>query len=226
MNSPIIEVKGLKRSFKTQAGELEVLKSVDLQIRPGEIVGLIGPSGSGKSSLLHSIGLLEEIQGGQIFIGGEDVTNKNDSIRTQIRRDFLGFVYQFHNLLPELNARENIALPLEIAGRSREIALNRADELLALMGLSERASHRPAQLSGGEQQRVAIARAIANRPKVLLADEPTGNLDPKTSQTIFELFAKIAKEEGVAALVGTHNLELADKMDRVVGLENGKLVEQ
>ena len=226
MNRPIIEVKGLKRSFKTQAGELEVLKNVDLQIRPGEIVGLIGPSGSGKSSLLHSIGLLEEIQSGQIIIDGEDVTNKNDKIRTNIRRDFLGFVYQFHNLLPELNARENIALPLEIAGRSREIALNRADELLALMGLSERAGHRPAQLSGGEQQRVAIARAIANRPKVLLADEPTGNLDPKTSQIIFELFAKIAKEEGVAALVGTHNLELADKMDRVVGLENGILIEQ
>ncbi len=226
MNSPIIEIKGLKRSFKTQAGELEVLKAVDLQIRAGEIIGLIGPSGSGKSSLLHSIGLLEEIQGGKIIIAGEDVTNKNDKTRTSIRRDFLGFVYQFHNLLPELNARENIALPLEIAGRSREIALNRADELLALMGLEARASHRPAQLSGGEQQRVAIARAIANRPKVLLADEPTGNLDPKTSQTIFDLFAKIAKEEGVAALVGTHNLELADKMDRVVGIENGVLVEQ
>lgn len=226
MNSAIISVTGLKRSFKTQAGTLEVLKDVNLEIRSGEIIGLIGPSGSGKSSLLHSIGLLEEIQGGKIIINSEDVTNKSDKARTQIRRDFLGFVYQFHNLLPELNARENIALPQQIAGRSREYALNRADELLALMGLSERASHIPAQLSGGEQQRVAIARAIANRPKVLLADEPTGNLDPKTSQTIFELFAKIAKEEGVAALVGTHNLELADRMDRVVGLENGILVEQ
>lgn len=226
MNNPIIEIIGLKRSFETQAGTLEVLRSVDLQIRPGEIVGLIGPSGSGKSSLLHSIGLLEEIQGGKIIINGEDVTNKNDKIRTLIRRDYLGFVYQFHNLLPELNARENIALPMEIAGKSHEFALARADELLELMGLSARATHKPAQLSGGEQQRVAIARAIANRPKVLLADEPTGNLDPKTSQSIFDLFAKIAKEEGVAALVGTHNLELADKMDRVVGLENGVLVEQ
>lgn len=226
MNNYVIQVSGLKRRFKTLAGELEVLKGVNLNVKAGEIIGLIGPSGSGKSSLLHSVGLLEETQGGTIIIDGQDVTALNDNARTKIRRDLLGFVYQFHNLLPELTARENIALPLEIAGQSREIALNRADELLNLLGLGARAEHKPAQMSGGEQQRVAIGRALANRPKILLADEPTGNLDPATSQTVFELFAKIAKEEGVAAIVGTHNLELADKMDAIVRLEDGVLVQQ
>jgi len=200
------------------------LKDVDLVVHKGEIVGLIGPSGSGKSSLLHSAGLLEEIQGGAITIDGEELAGLNDDARTNIRLKRLGFVYQFHNLLPEFTARENIALPLLVAGQSRVDALQRADELLGQLGLLERADHTPAQLSGGEQQRVAIGRALANRPKLLLADEPTGNLDPKTSQSVFELLAKLAKEEGVAVLVGTHNLELAGKMDRVVRLENGDLV--
>lgn len=225
MNDVVLNIRGLKRIYTTQAGPLEVLKGVDLKINQGEIVGLIGPSGSGKSSLLHSAGLLENIQGGEISIHGDEVAGLNDKQRTKIRLDYLGFVYQFHNLLPEFTARENIALPLLVAGTNRVHALARADELLEQMGLSERAQHTPAQLSGGEQQRVAIARALANRPKLILADEPTGNLDPKTSQIVFEIFAKLAKEEGVAALVGTHNLELADKMDRVVRLDNGYLVE-
>jgi lipoprotein-releasing system ATP-binding protein len=224
MNEAVLKISGLRRVYQTRVGPLEVLKDVDLVVHKGEIVGLIGPSGSGKSSLLHSAGLLEEIQGGAITIDGEELAGLNDDARTNIRLKRLGFVYQFHNLLPEFTARENIALPLLVAGQSRVDALQRADELLGQLGLLERADHTPAQLSGGEQQRVAIGRALANRPKLLLADEPTGNLDPKTSQSVFELLAKLAKEEGVAVLVGTHNLELAGKMDRVVRLENGDLV--
>lgn len=226
MNNVVLNLEGLLRSYSTQAGILEVLRGVDLKINEGEIVALIGPSGSGKSSLLHSVGLLEENQGGKITIMGQDVSSLNDNERTSVRRDKMGFVYQFHNLLPELNARENIALPLLIAGKSQDVANQRAEDLLNLLGLSERMDHLPAQMSGGEQQRVAIGRALANRPKLLLADEPTGNLDPKTSVYVLEFFEKIAREEQVAALVGTHNLELAHKMDRIVRIENGLLVQE
>lgn len=224
MNEVVLQIENLRRIYQTKAGPLEVLRDVDLSVHKGEIVGLIGPSGSGKSSLLHSAGLLEEIQGGAIAIDGQNMAGLDDNSRTKIRLNYLGFVYQFHNLLPEFTARENVALPLLVAGESRVDALLRADELLTQMGLEARADHTPAQLSGGEQQRVAIARALANRPKLLLADEPTGNLDPKTSQSVFELLAGLAKEEGVAVLVGTHNLELAAKMDRVVRIDNGNLV--
>lgn len=221
----ILKITNLIRSYKTQAGDLTVLNGANLTIKEGEIIGLIGPSGSGKSSLLHSAGLLEIIQGGTIEINGKDLTKASERERTEVRRNFIGFVYQFHNLLPEFDARENIALPMLVAGYSRKEAIKRADELLGIMGLLDRGHHMPPQLSGGEQQRVSIGRALSNSPKLLLADEPTGNLDPKTSQVIFDLFTKIAKEEGVAALVGTHNLELADKMDRVVKIENGQLIE-
>lgn len=221
----VLEIRGLRRVYKTLAGELEVLKNLDLKIKPGEIVGLVGPSGSGKSSLLHSAGLLEDTQGGEIFIDGENVTNFDDNQRTLLRRQKLGFVYQFHNLLPEFDARENIALPMMINGASLVKSLARAEELLDILGLSARMTHKPAQLSGGEQQRVAIGRALANRPILLLADEPTGNLDPNTSGHVFEFFSKLAKTENIAALVGTHNLELADKMDRIVRIEDGHLVE-
>ena len=226
MSEVILKTEGLIRSYSTQAGVLEVLRGVDFTIRKGEIVGLIGPSGSGKSSLLHSVGLLEETQGGKISILGQDVSSLNDNERTKVRRDKMGFVYQFHNLLPELDACENIALPMLIAGHSRDIANKRAVELLELLGLGGRIKHLPAQLSGGEQQRVAIGRALVNHPKLLLADEPTGNLDPQTSIYVLEFLAKIAKEENVAALIGTHNLELAHKMDRIVRIENGRLVEE
>ncbi len=221
----VLEIKGLRRVYKTLAGELEVLRDLDLKIKPGEIVGLVGPSGSGKSSLLHSAGLLEEIQSGEIFIDGENVTKFDDNQRTMIRRQKLGFVYQFHNLLPEFDARENIALPMMLNGVSLVKALARAEELLDILGLAARMTHKPAQLSGGEQQRVAIGRALANRPILLLADEPTGNLDPNTSGHVFEFFSNLAKNENIAALVGTHNLELADKMDRIVRIEDGHLVE-
>lgn len=221
----VLEIRGLRRVYKTLAGELEVLRDLDLKIKPGEIVGLVGPSGSGKSSLLHSAGLLENIQGGEILIDGENVTKFDDNQRTIIRRQKLGFVYQFHNLLPEFDARENIALPMMINGASLVKALARAEELLQILGLAARMTHKPAQLSGGEQQRVAIGRALANSPILLLADEPTGNLDPNTSGHVFDFFSKLAKTENIAALVGTHNLELADRMDRIVRIEDGRLVE-
>lgn len=222
MNDIMLSIKGLRRSYKTQAGELEVLRDINLEIKKGEIIGLIGPSGSGKSSLLHSAGLLEASQGGTISIDGIEVPD-DDKQRTAIRLEKIGFVYQFHNLLPEFDARENIAMPQLIAGKSHVYALERAEYLLGLLGLKDRIHHKPAQLSGGEQQRVAIGRALANEPKLILADEPTGNLDPKTSLIIFDLFTKLAKEEKIAALVGTHNLELADKMDAIARLENGIL---
>jgi lipoprotein-releasing system ATP-binding protein len=199
------------------------LRDVDLDVRPGELVGLIGPSGSGKSSLLHAAGLLERPSGGRVLIAGEDCSTLSDRSRTRLRLNAVGFIYQFHHLLPEFSAVENVALPLRIAGHRPAQATERAETLLTNLGLQARLTHRPGQLSGGEQQRVAIARALANRPRLLLADEPTGNLDPATSAQVFQSLFDLVRIEGVAALVATHNMALAGFMDRVFAIEDGRL---
>jgi len=225
MNSkPVLAIRGLRRSYVAGGRTLEVLKGADLEIYPGELVGLIGPSGSGKSSLLHAAGLLEHPDAGAIVIDGEDCSDLGDRARTEIRLREIGFVYQFHHLLPELSALDNVALPLMIAGRARRVAEARARGLLRELGLGDRLTHQPAQLSGGEQQRVAVARALANAPRLLLCDEPTGNLDPITSLQVFQNLHDLARQRGVAALVATHNLELTRYMDRVMGLRDGRLV--
>ncbi|WP_297801386.1 ABC transporter ATP-binding protein [uncultured Brevundimonas sp.] len=224
--APTLSLRGVTRTYKTGQGELTVLKGVDLDIMPGEVVGLIGPSGSGKSSLLHAAGLLERPTSGQVLIDGEDVGALDERARTRIRLGRIGFVYQFHHLLPEFDARDNVALPMRIAGVKEAAARARATEMLSALGLADRVLHQPAQLSGGEQQRVAIARSLANNPRLLLADEPTGNLDPSTSHTVFESLRRLAKEEGVAALIATHNMELAGHMDRVFALKDGHLEER
>jgi len=224
--APVLSVRGLTRTYDTATGGLTVLRGVNLDIMPGEIVGLIGPSGSGKSSLLHAAGLLEHPTEGEVRIDGEAVADLSDHDRTRIRLDRIGFVYQFHHLLPEFDARDNVALPLRIAGHKLAVARARAEELLVALGLSERLTHQPSQLSGGERQRVAVARALANRPRLLLADEPTGNLDPATSQTVFEALHDVVKQTGVAALIATHNMELAGHMDRVFAIKDGHLEER
>ncbi len=226
MSKPVFSARGVTRTYPTATGGLTVLKGVDLDVMPGEVVGLIGPSGSGKSSLLHAAGLLEHPTSGEILIDGEPVGGLPERARTHIRLQSIGFVYQFHHLLPEFDARDNVALPLRIAGMNQADARARADEVLTQLGLGERLTHQPGQLSGGEQQRVAVARALANRPRLLLADEPTGNLDPTTSQTVFEALHKLVKETGVAALIATHNMELAGHMDRVFALKDGHLEER
>jgi lipoprotein-releasing system ATP-binding protein len=205
---------------------LEVLKGVDLTVRAGEIVGLIGPSGSGKSSLLHAAGLLESPDAGFIRVGGVDCGGMSEAERTRTRLSGIGFVYQFHHLLPEFTALENVALPQRIAGRPNADARARAASLLTALGLGERLDHQPSQMSGGEQQRVAIARALANGPRLVLADEPTGNLDPATSKAVFTALHDVVRKEGAAALVATHNLELAGYMDRVFALVDGHLEER
>ena len=205
---------------------LDVFENVSLALKPGEIVALVGPSGAGKSSLLHMAGLLEAPSGGEVFIGTSAASKLPDGERTRIRRETMGFVYQAHHLLPEFSALENVMLPQLIAGKRREAAKAEATRLLMQMGLAGRLNHRPAQLSGGEQQRVAIARALANHPQVLLADEPTGNLDPHTSGEVFDALVKLVRSEGLAALVATHNLQLAAKMDRALVLDDGHLVER
>jgi lipoprotein-releasing system ATP-binding protein len=222
-NAPVLVIRGLRRDYVTGQRTLQVLKGADLEVYPGELVGLIGPSGSGKSSLLHAAGLLEHPTAGQITIDGEDCSELSDRARTRIRLREIGFVYQFHHLLPELTALDNVALPLKIAGRSRKAAEARARTLLGDMGLADRLDHQPAQLSGGEQQRVAVARALANAPGLLLCDEPTGNLDPATSLAVFQNLHDLARQQGVAALVATHNLELTGFMDRVLALRDGRL---
>ncbi|MDP1874741.1 ABC transporter ATP-binding protein [Phenylobacterium sp.] len=223
---PILSVRGLERTYVTGDRSLTVLRGVDLDVSPGEIVGLIGPSGSGKSSLLHAAGLLERPNAGQIFIEGRDCSTLNERARTRVRLGSIGFVYQFHHLLAEFSALDNVALPMMIAGQDHEAARERAAMLLGQLGLAERVDHQPAQMSGGEQQRVALARALANAPRLLLADEPTGNLDPTTSSEVFESLYRLARETGVAAVIATHNLELARHMDRVLALKDGHLEPQ
>jgi len=223
MSDPVLSIRGLKRSYVTGERTLEVLKGVDLEVFPGELVGLIGPSGSGKSSLLHAAGLLEHPTAGTIVIDGQDCSTLSDAARTRIRLREIGFVYQFHHLLPELSALDNVALPLMIGGQGRGKAEGRARELLSELGLADRLTHQPSQLSGGEQQRVAVARALANSPRLLLCDEPTGNLDPATSLAVFQALHDLARSRGVAALVATHNLELTGHMDRVLALKDGRL---
>jgi len=225
MSEAVLDVRGLARTYVTGQGPLQVLRDVDLQVQAGQIVGLLGPSGSGKSSLLHAAGLLERPTAGQILIQGQDCGALSDPARTQIRLRAIGFVYQFHHLLPEFSALDNVALPALIAGKPRKAALARAAELLGQLGLSARLNHQPAQLSGGEQQRVAVARALTNAPRLLLADEPTGNLDPATSETVFANLRDLVRATGVAALIATHNMEMARHMDRVLTLRQGRLVE-
>lgn len=224
-SAPTLELKNMQRSFKQGGQKLDVLKGIDLTIEKGEVVALIGPSGAGKSTLLQIAGLLDQPTKGEIYLDGNRCSKLGDSMRTSLRRDYLGFVYQYHNLLPDFDAVENVMMPLLIAGIKPQMARERAEKLLKRLGLAKRISHRPAELSGGEQQRVAIARALANAPKLLLADEPTGNLDPKTSAVVFSELISIVKETGLSALIATHNLELARQMDRIVTLQDGRLIE-
>lgn len=226
MSRPLLQISGLNRSYVTGDKTLDVLKGVELTVMPGEIVGLIGPSGSGKSSLLHAAGLLERPDAGTILIDGEDVGALDERGRTRLRLARIGFVYQFHHLMPEFDALDNAALPLRMGGLKQADARARAAELLTALGLGERLTHQPGQLSGGEQQRVAIARALANKPSLLLADEPTGNLDPTTSQAVFAALRDLVRATGVSALIATHNMELAGHMDRVFALKDGHLEER
>ena len=221
----VLKLDHVARRYAEGEGTLEIFRDVSAQFVPGELVALVGPSGAGKSSLLHMAGLLEKPSAGDVLVNGQAASKLPDRERTQLRRDTIGFVYQAHHLLPEFDALENVMLPQMIAGRSRSQAKTEAARLLDIVGLSGRLDHRPSQLSGGEQQRVAIARALANKPKLLLADEPTGNLDPKTAASVFDALIKIVRTEGVAAVVATHNLELATKMDRVLLLHEGRLVD-
>jgi lipoprotein-releasing system ATP-binding protein len=223
--SDVLRLENVTRRYKEGEGQLEVFSGLNMTLRMGEIVALVGPSGAGKSSLLHMAGLLEAPSGGEIYIGGAAASGLPEQERTRIRRDTIGFVYQAHHLLPEFDARENVVLPQMIAGKSRADAGREAERLLGMVGLSQRLTHRPAQLSGGEQQRVAIARALANAPRILLADEPTGNLDPKTAGGVFDALIAIVRKEGLAALIATHNFDLAARMDRALVLDQGKLVE-
>ena len=225
MSEAALKLDGVVRTFHQAEKTLEVLRGASLAVAPGEIVALVGPSGAGKSTLLQIAGLLERPDGGYVVIAGQSSAGMNDDRRTAMRRDSLGFVYQYHHLLPEFSAMENIVLPQMIAGKNRKDAAKRAGELLDQMGLSARGDHRPARLSGGEQQRVAIARGLANLPAVLLADEPTGNLDPQTADRVFAYLVDVARAAGTGVLVATHNMELARKMDRTVILADGLLQE-
>ncbi len=225
MSERVLDLTGVKRTFHQGPQDLEILRGVDLAVNAGEIVALVGPSGAGKSTLLHIAGLLESPDAGDVAIGGQSCNGMDDDARTAMRRDHLGFVFQYHHLLPEFSALENVAIPGIISGLGRPQARQRAKEILGWMGLEDREKHRPARLSGGEQQRVAIARALASKPTLLLADEPTGNLDPATAADVFDVLLKLVKGAGLAALVGTHNPELASRMDRVVRLEDGRLVD-
>lgn len=223
--APVLELKNVYRSFKQGTQNLHVLQGVDLELEKGEVVALTGPSGSGKSTLLQLAGLLEKPTKGDIYLEGQKCSALGDAMRTSLRRDYLGFVYQYHNLLADFDAVENVMLPQLIAGIKTKDAEDKAKWLLKKLGLEKRYKHRPAEMSGGEQQRVAIARALANTPKLLLADEPTGNLDPKTAEIVFAELLAIVRETGLSALIATHNFDLADRMDRKVKLEAGKLID-
>jgi lipoprotein-releasing system ATP-binding protein len=221
--APVLVTQGLQRSFTQGDVTIEVLRGVDLAVAPGEIVALLGPSGSGKSTLLQAVGLLEGGFKGSIRLGGQEAASLDDDGRTRLRRELLGFVYQFHHLLPEFTALENVILPQLVRDAEPDAARRRAEGLLAALGLAERLDHRPSKLSGGEQQRVAVARALANKPPLVLADEPTGNLDEHTADIVFAEFLKLVRGEGCAALVATHNERIAARMDRVLRLHEGRI---
>ncbi len=223
MSEPVVQTTGLTRSFEQGGVRIDVLRGIDLAIQPGEIVALLGPSGSGKSTLLQAVGLLEGGFGGSLRIVGVEATALSADERTELRRDRIGFVYQFHHLLPDFTAQENVVLPQLVGGTSEVDAAARAVELLTALGLGARLDHRPSQLSGGEQQRVAVARALANRPALVLADEPTGNLDEATADRVFEEFLELVRGQNSAALVATHNERLAARMDRVLRLHDGRV---
>ena len=223
MSDPLV-LDGLVRTFHQAGNRLEVLRGASLTVKAGELVALTAPSGAGKSTLLHIAGLLEKADGGEVRLGGKETSRMDDGERTAMRRRYLGFVYQFHYLLPEFSALENVMIPLMVDQVPRGEARSRASALLGRVGLSARESHRPARLSGGEQQRVAIVRALANTPQVLLADEPTGNLDPHTAEAVFGELIKLVRTTGLAALIATHNPEIARRMDRAVTLREGQLV--
>lgn len=219
----LLDVQNLEKTFEQAGHNLTIFKDLNMTIAEGEIVALVGQSGAGKSTLLQLIGLLDTPTSGKILINGKDATGLDDNARTRLRRESIGFVYQFHNLLPEFSALENVIVPQMIANTPRKDAKVRAEKILTTLGLGERLTHRPARLSGGEQQRVAIARALANRPHILLADEPTGNLDPAHSAGVFQMLIDLVRRNGIGALIATHNMDLADQMDRVLELKNGKL---
>lgn len=221
MSEAALKLEKIARRY----GDLTVIEDVNFTLNRGQTVALLGPSGSGKSSILHIAGLLENPSEGEVFINGQATSKLNDAARTRIRRDFLGFVYQFHHLLPEFTALDNVALPRFIAGEKKKDAEAQATAFLSALGLADRLTHQPGQLSGGEQQRTAIARALVNRPALLLADEPTGNLDPKTSDVVFDALLEIVRKEGLAALIATHDQRLAKRMDRIVVIKDGRLVE-
>ena len=223
MSEPVVKLVGVERTYRQGEKHLHVLQGADLKILPGEIVALVGPSGAGKSTLLHIAGLLEDPDQGEVTVTGQECSQLSDDERTALRRTKIGFVYQFHHLLPEFSAVENIMIPLMANGIEKRRARDAAFKLVEGVGLSDRSSHRPAQLSGGEQQRVALARALSNSPMVLLADEPTGNLDNQTALGVFQLLQELVRDREVGALVATHNLDLAKKMDRILRLENGLL---
>ncbi|WP_150287276.1 ABC transporter ATP-binding protein [Rhabdaerophilum calidifontis] len=224
MSIPALQLANICRAYRQGENVVTVLAGADLEIHPGEMVALVAPSGAGKSTLLHIAGLLEHPDQGEVFIGERATAALDDETRTLLRRSEIGFVYQFHHLLPEFTARENVTLPQRVAGLGETEANIRATEILTFLGLGHRLDHRPAELSGGEQQRVAIARAVANTPRLLLADEPTGNLDPVTGDHVFTTLAAIVKQSGLAALVATHNLDLAARMDRRITLREGRVV--
>lgn len=224
MNDAVLELKGVTKTYNAgQPNQIDVLRGIDLSISAGEVVALVAPSGAGKSTLLHIAGLLDRPKSGDVLLAGREMTRLNDRARTSARRDDVGFIYQFHHLLPEFSATENVTLPQLAAGTSRPAADARSMALLERVGVAHRAGHRPAELSGGEQQRVAFCRALANQPKLLLADEPTGNLDPETSERVFSTLLDLVRETGLSALIATHNLELAAKMDRQIRLDAGAL---